>query len=464
VLVIAIVLNALSCRKWDDHIAVKDPNLQINLMQAINNDPALSKFSSLLTKTGYDKIISSSKTYTIWAPGNTAIQNLDPAIVNDTAKLKQFVANHIADNSWLTSAAVTPVRLKMLSGKYVVFSQTSFDIARILKADQYVKNGILHDIDSAIVPQPNIWEYINANTATYQQNAFLVSLNFLGFDSTKATIDSINSQTGQPVYHPGTGITQRNTFTDVYTIGNEDSLYTYFVLQDTNFNSQLNAEMPYFATTSTDTTTRLSGFNLVKDLAVRGQYNLNQLPDTLVSIYNVRIPIDKNNIVKTIKSSNGVIYVMSSINFLLPDKISPIYVQGEFPTAYSRNDKGGNINFRLLMNPVTQKQFRDIYVFNVGGSFTIQYHVNRVYSTKFHVYWVAVNDQQTTTYNQRVAMDSSLTTFPLTTVPLLNYNEVYLGDYTTTRYGSHELYLINTNSTSSGVNTMALDYIKLVPF
>jgi len=46
----------------------------------------------------------------------------------------------------------------------------------------------------------------------------------------------------------------------------------------------------------------------------------------------------------------------------------------------------------------------------------------------------------------------------------VNYNEVYLGDYTTLLYGSHNLYLINTNSTSSGVNTMALDYIKLVPF
>ncbi len=148
----------------------------------------------------------------------------------------------------------------------------------------------------------------------------------------------------------------------------------------------------------------------------------------------------------------------------MADKIPPIYIQGESPLDYSRGDKGGNINFRLLFNPVTQKPYKDIYVFNVGGSFYIRYRVRQVYSTKFHVYWVAVNDLQATTYQQKLSMDSSLTSFPYVTVPVLNYNEVYLGDYTTTRYGSHDLYLINTNSTSSGVNTMALDYIKLVPF
>ena len=87
-----------------------------------------------------------------------------------------------------------------------------------------------------------------------------------------------------------------------------------------------------------------------------------------------------------------------------------------------------------------------------------------MYSTRYHVYWVAVNDIQTTTFSQRIAMDSSTTTFPYTVVPLKNYNEVYLGDWTTTTYSSHEIWLINTNSTTSGANTLDLDYIKLLPF
>jgi hypothetical protein len=155
---------------------------------------------------------------------------------------------------------------------------------------------------------------------------------------------------------------------------------------------------------------------------------------------------------------------MDHISFPPGDKIAPIYVQGERPTAFSRYDKGSTISYRFLINPLTGQTFRDIYVFNVGGSFTVQYHVPYVYSTRYHVYWVAVNDLQTTTFNQRIAMDSSTTTFPYTTVPIKNYGEVYLGDYTTSSFGSHEIYLINTNSATSGVNTLDLDYIKLVPF
>jgi len=40
----------------------------------------LGKFSDMLVKTGYDKIISSSKTYTVWAPSDQALQALDPSM------------------------------------------------------------------------------------------------------------------------------------------------------------------------------------------------------------------------------------------------------------------------------------------------------------------------------------------------------------------------------------------------
>jgi hypothetical protein len=106
----------------------------------------------------------------------------------------------------------------------------------------------------------------------------------------------------------------------------------------------------------------------------------------------------------------------------------------------------------------------DLYVFNVGGLYEARYHVRNIYSTRFHVYWVAVNNLQTTSFNQRIAMDSSTTSFPYVAVPVNNYSEVYIGDWTTTTFGAHDIWLINTNSTSSGVNTLDLDYIKLLPY
>lgn len=461
----------LSCKKWEDHIAVPDPALHNNLFQLIQSDTSLSQFGALLSRTGYDKVISSSKTFTVWAPRNAALQNLDPAVTGDPVKLKQFVGNHISNQSYLTSTVSTPLRVQMLNGKYTLFSATQFDSAHIVKADRYAANGILQVIDSAVYALPNIWEFVNSTTASYAQNAFLLTLNYTGFDSTKATLDSINPVTGQPVYVPGTGQTARNIFTDAYAANNEDSVYSYFIIRDANFDSSVTGQRPYFATSTTDSTTGLSGWNVVKDLAVAGQYNYNQLPDSLVLVskYNVRIPIVKSAITEIHRVSNGVVYVLDHISFIHADKIAPILIQGENVNSgsYSK-DPGSALSIRQLMNPLTNLLFRDVYVFNIGGVFTIRYRVNNVYSTRYHVYWVAVNNLQTTAFSQRIAMDSSLTTFPYVSVPVVtapsNYAEVYLGDYTTTTWGSHYVYLINTNSATSGVNTLDLDYVKLVPY
>ncbi|HEY4064551.1 MAG TPA: fasciclin domain-containing protein [Puia sp.] len=466
VLLLLLALGYLSCRKWEDHVGVYNQNLQHNLLQLINSDTGLSQFSSLLIKTGYDKVIASTRTYTVWAPRNAAIQNLDPAVTGDPAKLKQYVGNHIANEAWLTAAATTPLRLQMLNGKYVRITSAQFDSAHITRADQYANNGILQVIDSAAGALPNIWEFVNSTTTIYAQDAFMLTLNYTGFDSTRATLDSINPATGQPVYVPGTGQVNLNHFTDAYAVNNEDSVYTYFIIRDPAFNTGVTAQKPFYVTSSTDSTTRFAGFNVVKDLAVRGQYNYSQLPDSLVllSKYNVRVPIVKSAITEIHRVSNGVVYVLDHISFPAGDKNPPIVIQGETPTALSSYTTGNAVSYRYVLNPTTNTPFRDLYVFNVGGPFYARYHVNNVYSTRYHVYWVAPNDLQTTTFSQRIAMDSSTTTFPYVVVPLMNYSEIYLGDYTTTTFGGHDIYLINTNSTTSGVNTLDLDYVKLVPF
>src|SRR5881275_3078450 len=90
-----ILLSA--CKKaWDEHNAITEEALNKTLLQQINETTDLSSFNNCLVKTGYDKVLASSKSFTVWAPTNAALQNVDPAIINDTAQLKLLVANHIA--------------------------------------------------------------------------------------------------------------------------------------------------------------------------------------------------------------------------------------------------------------------------------------------------------------------------------------------------------------------------------
>src|SRR4029079_4708903 len=110
------------CKKWEDHSKIENQDLNKNLLDAINQRSNLSKFYEYLVKTGLDKELSSSKTYTVWAPVNDALQSLDPAIVFDSVKLRAFIGNHIALEAYLKSNTTQTVRVGMLNGKRVAFT------------------------------------------------------------------------------------------------------------------------------------------------------------------------------------------------------------------------------------------------------------------------------------------------------------------------------------------------------
>ena len=112
--------------------------------------------------------------------------------------------------------------------------------------------------------------------------------------------------------------------------------------------------------------------------------------------------------------------------------------------------------------------FREIYFYNHGTSEYWVHYLPTVNSVKYKVYWVAVRDFNTTgtvtLFSQRVTFKTPTpATLPYTQVPLFNYNEVYLGEYTVTAYGPIDAFLVSFNSTNNTLNSLVLDYIKMVP-
>jgi hypothetical protein len=473
------------CQKSDDHNEIASQDLSMKLLEAISQQPDLSKFYEYLQKTGLDKEIASSKTYTVWAPVNAALQSLDAAIIADPAKLKQFIGNHISSQTYFTRNASSPIRVPMLNGKRVSFSNKIFDEATITQADKYVANGVLHVIDKAAPVYPNAWELVNNTKTSFQQSAFILTLTRKVFDATNAIVDSINSQTGKPIYRPGTDSVLRNSFNyEVYDLQNEEKLYTYFILNDAAFTTEVNKLLPYFKTSTTDSTKELASNAVVKDLIVEGLYTIDQLPATLTSKSGVTIPIDKNKIVETRRMSNGIAYVMTGVNFDAKTKIPSVVVQGENYLGFfdangnavnPRQNNVSSIFLRARVNKTTGTPYTDIFVYNHGVSnINAQYQITRLPSVKYKVYWVAVNDSVVINltdprflpapFSQRLAMGVRGANFlPLTPatgmlITPYNYSEVYLGDYTKTTYGTLDMFL-----TANGTTPLTLDYIKLVP-
>jgi uncharacterized surface protein with fasciclin (FAS1) repeats len=467
---LVLALGLTACKKWDDHVAVENQDLNQNLMDAIAGNSSLSKFRELLGKAGLESLLQSTKTHTVWAPTNDALLTLDPAISSDTAKLKKFLQNHISNQSYFTRNAQADTRIPMLNGKYIPFTGTKFDDATLVSADKYVSNGVLHVIDKIAPVLPSVWEYINSTTAQFAQNAFIgTGLNFTSFDASQAIIDSISAVTGLPVYQPGTGIVVRNSFNDrVYDLKREDKLYTYFVIADAGFVLEADSLKPYYNTTTTAARDSLTRWNTVKDLVVEGIYQANAIPANLVSKSGIPIPVNPSLITQSIKVSNGIVHVLSRLDFPTPSKFRNYQIEGENPSGFL-SDKRSNTNYRVRLNPVTNTVFNDIYITGHGvTNYFAFYRVSEVPSMKYKVYGFAINDFQTGALTQSIVVKYNGTT-PATTlislpyaVPLASavgaYNEVYLGEFTTTSFGTIELQL-----TSTTTGPIVLDYLRLVP-
>jgi len=431
-------------KKWDDHNTVTDAAIANNLYQGISKTANLGKFSGMLVKTGYDSIISSSKTYTVWAPTDAALANLDISVTNDPVKLKLFVANHISNQSYLSGGA--DQRIQMLNGKYIIMSGSKFDSANIVTPNQYASNGVFHVIDKFIPRIDNCWEFVNNTSQSLLNKAFLLSLNYNFFDSSKATQTGVDPLTGNPVYKPGTGLVPRNQFLDkALNINDESNQYTVILLTDAAYTTELNKLTPWFNTTSIDSTNTLGGFHLVKDLVFKGTYTAAQLADTMVSQFGVKVPVNKTAIVASYKTSNGIIHIMNKVDFNLTYKFPPIIIQGENPTFFV-SDLPANTFYRIRVNPNTGATFNDILMQNYNvANYYIHYLVKNINSMRYNAFWVSVNDVQTTPlWQQRLGIDSTNNTanLPYVTVAYKNYNEVPLGQLNITKYRDLKLFVI----------------------
>jgi len=492
-LAVIVFIAAGGCKKWEDHTAIENQDLTKDLYTAIKEEPTLSKFAELITQAGLDSLLKSSKSFTVWAPSNNALANLDPAIVADATKLRLFVQNHISYELYFTRDAQTTKRIGMLNGKYNNFLTNKFEDATITTADKYVKNGVLHTIDKYIPVLPNLWEHINATAAQYTQNSFIQALNYSTFDSSKAVVDSISSSTGQPVYHPGTGIVIKNNFNEkVYDTRKEDKQYTYFIIANPGFTLKADSLKPYFKSTSNAITDSLDKWNIVKDVIVDVLYpTVASLPPVLTSKFGTPIPIDAASITSSTKVSNGIVYVLSTSGVTTASKFRQSVIQGESPSGF-QSDKTGNTNYRIRYNPVSGLNYSDILVSGHGvtGYYSF-YRLNEMPSMKYNVYALAVNDFQTnnmvqsvipvyftppSTYTVQPCVSTQLpanTTQLSYAVPLKTaagaYNEVLLGSFTSNLYGTLDLRLTSGGTAnppvlgSSGTGPIVLDYLRIVP-
>ncbi|WP_207422190.1 fasciclin domain-containing protein [Desertivirga brevis] len=517
---LSVVALFSSCeKKWDDHTELSNSLYGESLFDQIQKNPDLSKFVDLLKQTKYDSVLASSNTFTVWAPTNAAIDAVDPTYLDSDVKRKLFVGNHISKQSYLTYGAADPfTKIKVMNGKNVQFTKTAVDGITLLSKDLYVGNGTLHTIGSAILPKPNAWEYLLSTNTT--QKALLNSYTETYLDSSKAEQIGVRPNTGEPIFKEGTGIVMRNRFLNRYSqasdISNEDSLFTYIILTDQAFINEKNKLSKYFKLGTDDSTSVLTDFNIIKDLAFKGILDADNFPANVYSIGDsVRFHLNKGHIVETKRVSNGIVYVMNNINYDLGSgtydpytKIKPIVIEGERGAFFS---PARTFNTVTKRNP-NGSSYQQLYLSNHGvNALAARYRPSFVNSVKYKVYWRVVRDFNlsvtgTATNLVHFPMRLAFKTSALTTgfnyipepgvvrrtnstgQPVLDvngkptfdpdYSEVYLGEFTADKVFANRtevgdlkdkeasmlpIFLVGNTTTGNGTNTLLLDYIKLVP-
>ncbi len=456
-----------SCKdKWDVHNDVENVDNTVDLAQKLAAQSNLSVFNGYLKSTGYDKLLASSQNYTVWAPTNTALATLDPAIVNDAAKLKDFVANHIALSTVPVSKKENDtLRIKLLNNKFATIIGLKFEESNIAGASQFVKNGVLHTLDAAIPTKLNIWDYMLTSTDAPLQTEFTRNLSITVIDTANATIIGYNSL-GNPIFAPNPPTVARNTYwVNVADLRDESQQFTYFMLQDAAFNSETAKIATYYPSIFANSS---ASYYVVRDLTVKGLYPVDKLPDTLISVKGVKVPINRSTIVKTYRASNGIVHVVNALPFRVKDKVPEFKIEGERPISFSATK---TILYRTKLDDLG-KSYSDIEVYNHAYSeYGVFYTKTNLPVVKYKVYARATSgasgDSQVANFTQRYFFYNNTTLaytlFYTHLVTPLNYAEQYCGEYTPDQFGNLQFKLTSAATTAINQNTLILDYLRFEP-
>ena len=466
-----LTIALFSCSDpWGDRQDNGDANLNVSLSEAITNTPETSKFAELLVKTGYDKVLSESKTYTVFAPTNEAMALVDASILNDPAQLTFFVQNHIALTAYSSVRDKASEKVKMLSAKYLIFKgATIIDDATIITPDNYAANGVFHVINKALTPKQNIWQYVNSQSATSAMSKYLLSLSQSDINIYKA--DSIAKLNPIPGRYADS--LTNSYLRNVYNLNNEANSYTLFLMEDTGYSAEVDKLKPYLTKNSAARTDIFSSYFTARDMAFPKAYQPNELPAVLTTRFGVNVPIDKTQIVGApIILSNGIVYRIKKVDVPLTNRLVTTKIEGESTNWFTPSNLRSKILYRDVKDPLGVL-FNDIVVKNPGASsFTLNYSATDVYSTTYQVYWRAVNDLQTGVIPQRLMIgtvytngvpSASIKDFGYKDVAVKFYDEVYIGDFTTTQAGNIDMISLLASATATTGYTVTLDYLKFVP-
>ncbi|MBC7608853.1 MAG: fasciclin domain-containing protein [Polaromonas sp.] len=131
----------------------------VSVADTIAANPQLSTLSSLVAKTGLTETLKSGGPFTVFAPTNEAFTKVPAktmdALSADPAKLKAALTYHVIPAK-VMAAEVKNSNVKTVNGANLALSKAgefvTVEDALVQTADIAASNGVVHVIDSVLIP------------------------------------------------------------------------------------------------------------------------------------------------------------------------------------------------------------------------------------------------------------------------------------------------------------------------
>lgn len=349
--VVATLFASYSCEENDVYQFPEPGNEESSAMVVMQRDPEFANFVEVLDMCGegcLDSLLNQARVYTIWAPVNEAINkdSLIECIENGNREdvFQQFIKYHISNYRHPANGTLPDDNnILMLNGKYVNFTGDKengykYGGREVVEANILTKNGLVHKISAPIAYKPSIWESLKSTSLIASFWKFCDSF-------TEEDIDHVNSI-------PGPIVNQQQTYLDtlyvesnemlnhgnLFPIDNEDSTYIVYVPTSEVWD-RITAEATNYFRFNTegftdeqkieaDSLTQVRGakdylryltFSMTDQEFVDGVVDFNNLPDSLIPMYNEtprkKFAVADLTPIKIIEASNGQLRVIDHMPF-----------------------------------------------------------------------------------------------------------------------------------------------------
>lgn len=238
-------LAVVSCTDaWDDHYGDEAGSGIVDapsLWEHVLADPALQPFSKVAKHVGYDAVLQSPQSFTLWAPVITDEQ-ADSVIAlyeaqkkevdnngnlrrdQDNTAITQFMQNHMA-MAGRSVSSLTNDSVRMWNGKYMVMTANDLNGVRYRDKNIIASNGVMYKLEGKETFFPNLRELLDQKESMDSVAHFYRMLDIYRLDEQASVMQDVVD--GEIVYADSVLRLSNDLYSWLAHIEREDSSYIY---------------------------------------------------------------------------------------------------------------------------------------------------------------------------------------------------------------------------------------------